>query len=205
MANKMSAKEPIIHIVGISGSLRAGSYTRRAVECALLGAAEAGAETRLIDLRDYHLVFRVSTDEAGYPDDVLRLRTEVKQAEGVILGTPEYHGSFSGVLKNALDLMGFDEVEGKIDRPGWRIRRPHGRIRRAEQPAQYRTSAARLGNSRADIGPGGLEGVLRGRKDRRRSIRRASERNRPPGGSLRATPQMRKRAGVPQQLAKSSG
>jgi NAD(P)H-dependent FMN reductase len=45
---------------------------------------------------------------------VARLRSEVKQAEGIILGTPEYHGSLSGVLKNALDLMGFDEFEGKM-------------------------------------------------------------------------------------------
>lgn len=30
------------------------------------------------------------------------------------MGTPEYHGSFSGVLKNALDLMGFEEFEGKM-------------------------------------------------------------------------------------------
>ena len=58
--------------------------------------------------------FRAGKDDTGYPDDVFRLRTEVKEAEGVILGTPEYHGSFSGVLKNALDLMGFDEFEGKM-------------------------------------------------------------------------------------------
>jgi FMN reductase len=110
----MSEKEPTILVVGISGSLRAGSYTRRAVESALQGAADSGAQTQLIDLSEYHLVFRAGKDETGYPDDVFRLREHVKQAEGVILGTPEYHGSFSGVLKNALDLMGFDEFEGKM-------------------------------------------------------------------------------------------
>src|SRR5436190_22164374 len=110
----MSEKEPVIEIVGISGSLRAGSFTRRAVETALEGAAESGANTRLIDLRDYNLVFRDGKEESAYPPDVFRLRAEVKQADGVILGTPEYHGSFSGVLKNALDLMGFDEFEGKM-------------------------------------------------------------------------------------------
>ena len=35
-------------------------------------------------------------------------------APGLILGTPEYHGGVSGVLKNALDLMGFEELEGKM-------------------------------------------------------------------------------------------
>ena len=110
----MSEKESTIHVAGISGSLRAGSYTRRAVECALQGAAEGGAETLLIDLNDYNLVFRAGKDETGFPADVSRLREEVKQADGIILGTPEYHGSLSGVLKNALDLMGFDEFEGKM-------------------------------------------------------------------------------------------
>ena len=107
-------KEPVIQIVGISGSLRAGSYTRRAVEIALQGAAEAGAETRLINLKDYDLIFRDGKDEANYPPGVFRLRADVKRADGVILGTPEYHGGLSGVLKNALDLMGFEEFEGKM-------------------------------------------------------------------------------------------
>lgn len=42
------------------------------------------------------------------------MREDVKVAQGIILGTPEYHASFSGVLKYALDLMGFNEFEGKM-------------------------------------------------------------------------------------------
>lgn len=104
-----------IHIVGIAGSLRPGSFTRMAVNVALEGAKEAGATIQLIDLRDYSLSFcDGKTGQMTPSADVIRLRGEVKQARGVILGTPEYHGSFSGVLKNALDVMGFEEFEGKM-------------------------------------------------------------------------------------------
>jgi len=105
-----------IRVAGICGSLRPGSYTRMALTIALDGAAEAGADgTRLIDLRDYDLPFATGEEVAGKAaDSVLRLRADVKAADGLILATPEYHNSFSGVLKNALDLMGFDEIEGKM-------------------------------------------------------------------------------------------
>jgi len=46
--------------------------------------------------------------------DVERLRNTVKQADGLILATPEYHGGVSGVLKNALDLMGFEQLDSKV-------------------------------------------------------------------------------------------
>ena len=102
-------------IVGISGSLRRGSYTTLAVALALKGAEELACETKLIDLRDYQLVFcDGKDDESQFPQDVFRLRKDVQRAQGIILGTPEYHGGYSGVLKNALDLMGFDEFEGKV-------------------------------------------------------------------------------------------
>ena len=101
-----------IQVVGICGSLRPGSHTHQALAVALRGAEEAGAETQLIDLRQYKLIFCDGGD--AETADVLKLRADVKRAQGIILATPEYHGGYSGVLKNALDLMGFDEIEGKM-------------------------------------------------------------------------------------------
>lgn len=111
--------QPPIKIIAICGSLRQQSFTRIALNTTLEGAVAAGAEVELIDLRDYQLAFcGTNVDSQGneieYPPDVLRLRSKVKEAHGIILGTPEYHASFSGVLKNALDLMSCDEFEGKM-------------------------------------------------------------------------------------------
>lgn len=105
---------PAVKVIAICGSLRKGSYTRLALQIALEGASENGAKTQLIDLRDYNLIFYGMMDEKDYPDDVFKLRKEVKESQGLILGTPEYHGSLSGALKNALDLMSFEELEGKM-------------------------------------------------------------------------------------------
>jgi NAD(P)H-dependent FMN reductase len=112
----MSASSPDdIHVVGIAGSLRPGSFTRMALAEALAGAAASGATSRLIDLREYQLPFVTAPDGPEQQlADVRRLRAEMRSADGIILATPEYHGSFSGVLKNTLDLMGFEEFEGKM-------------------------------------------------------------------------------------------
>ncbi len=97
-------------VVALAGSLSDVSRTRMALTVALQGAADHGAGTELVDLRDFDLPL------CGQPDtpDVERLRAAVQDADGVLLGTPEYHGGYSGVLKNALDLMGFDEFQGKM-------------------------------------------------------------------------------------------
>ncbi len=96
--------------------------------------------------RDYELMFSTGrVDEATCPPDVLRLRCDLRAAQGIILGTPEYHASFSGVLKNALDLMGFDEFEGKmlglVGVSGGRLGGDGRRRSTLEQPAHGRPRA----------------------------------------------------------------
>ena len=101
-------------MAGLCGSVTENSATRRVLEVALLGATEAGAQVSLIDLRDYTLPFAGFRHAPEEFPDVARLSAQLSAAQAILWATPEYHGSYSGVLKNALDLMGFDEFEGKM-------------------------------------------------------------------------------------------
>ncbi|MDA4119000.1 MAG: NAD(P)H-dependent oxidoreductase [Thaumarchaeota archaeon] len=107
--------EPVeIRIVGLSGSLRVGSATRTAVQYALRGAEEEGAKIELLDLAAHNLPFLGVDQDENSVKAVERFRAELRTSDGMILGSPEIHGSVSGVLKNALDLVGYDEFEGKM-------------------------------------------------------------------------------------------
>jgi len=98
-------------VVAICGSLRDDSKTRLALRRALEAAAEAGAETELVDLREYELPpFDADARDVG---DAESLRETVAAADSILLGTPNYHGSFAAPLKNALDYCGRDEFAGK--------------------------------------------------------------------------------------------
>jgi NAD(P)H-dependent FMN reductase len=103
-----------IRITGVCGSLSADGATRKALEIALKGAAEYNAETALLELRDFNLVFYGSVPQDEYPPDVLQLRQALRDSQGIILATPEYHGSLTGALKNMLDLMSIEDFETKI-------------------------------------------------------------------------------------------
>lgn len=90
------------------------SYTRMALELALESAANAGATVDLIDLSTFHLPLCSSPDDTDDNPQIQEIKARVGAAQGILLGSPEYHNSFSGVLKNALDLMGGDEFRGKV-------------------------------------------------------------------------------------------
>ncbi|CAG7625179.1 FMN-dependent NADPH-azoreductase [Paenibacillus solanacearum] len=74
---------------------------------------ESGHEAALFDLWEKPLPFYTKDSQ---PEDanVSELKQGLLEADGIVLATPEYHGSLSGVLKNALDFAGFDHFDGKI-------------------------------------------------------------------------------------------
>lgn len=104
----------MINIVGISGSLRPGSYSQQALNAAVQRVTALGANMEVLDLQTLQLPFCNGGDDYPSYPDVTRLRLAVQAADALILATPEYHGSVSGVLKNALDLMSFDQLSGKV-------------------------------------------------------------------------------------------
>ncbi len=101
-------------IVGIGGTARPNSTSERAVVEALRSAERLGAETRLFDG-----VF-VSGLPLYVPDRKERTEAErdfietMRRCDGVIVGTPGYHGSLSGPVKNILDLL---EDTARDERP----------------------------------------------------------------------------------------
>jgi NAD(P)H-dependent FMN reductase len=103
------------HVLAICGSLREESYTRAVLQTALDEADRVGVRTstELLDLRALDLPPLNADRDADAQGDGARLLAAVDGADAVVLGTPVYHGSYSGVLKNALDYCGFDEFEGK--------------------------------------------------------------------------------------------
>jgi FMN reductase len=104
----------MVKIVGISGSLREGSYSFSALNLVAQRLSALGASVEIVDLRSLNLPFcDGGKDYSAYPD-VAKLKQIVKAADGLVLATPEYHGSLSGVMKNALDLLTFEELSGKV-------------------------------------------------------------------------------------------
>ncbi len=100
-----------VRVAAISGSRREASYTAIAIETALLASEELGASTEHIDLRSLELPVFDPDEQATR--DVGHVQTSLQRADAILLGTPVYHGSYSGVLKNAIDHCGFEEFEDK--------------------------------------------------------------------------------------------
>jgi NAD(P)H-dependent FMN reductase len=104
-----------MNVLAIVGSLRETSSTRHALRIAAAGAESAGASITWLDLRDYRLpLCDGRQDTASYGADYVRMLEQVRLADALLVGSPEYHGSMTGALKNALDLLGEDPVRGKL-------------------------------------------------------------------------------------------
>ncbi|HMB90104.1 MAG TPA: NADPH-dependent FMN reductase [Rhodothermales bacterium] len=91
-----------LHIIGMAGSLREGSYNR-----SLLSAAQRltpeDLTIEVFPLDDIPLYNGDLENDADRPAEVKRLKRSLAQADGLLIATPEYNHGIPGVLKNAID------------------------------------------------------------------------------------------------------
>lgn len=108
--------ENFITILGISGSLRRFSYNT-----GLLYAAQDLAPTNMeIDIFDLTPIplFNADVQALGDPYPVSELKERVAKADALLIATPEYNYSISGVLKNAIDWVSRPPAESPLrDKP----------------------------------------------------------------------------------------
>jgi NAD(P)H-dependent FMN reductase len=131
----MTTLTKTVKVVAFAGSLRKDSFNAQLVKVAGLAALNAGAEVEVVNLADFDIPFFNEDLEAQQvPAGVAKLKQKVAQADALLVASPEYNGSISGVLKNALDWLSRTEADQK--------------------PAFRDTTVALLSTS-----PGGLGGI----------------------------------------------
>ncbi len=87
-----------------AGSTRAHSFNRRLAGVAAALARAAGAEVTHIELADFDIpLYNADLEAQGTPADVLRLKELMDSHPAWIICSPEYNGSYTGLLKNTID------------------------------------------------------------------------------------------------------
>ncbi|MEM7582835.1 MAG: NADPH-dependent FMN reductase [Acidobacteriota bacterium] len=96
----------VLRLVAIGGSVRPANFTHRALALAVEEArSHAHVEIEVFDPANLDLAAPGSSTA-----DSERLQEAVRSAVGVLLATPEYHGSFSSVMKQVIENLGFPSV-----------------------------------------------------------------------------------------------
>jgi FMN reductase len=103
------------HLVGVVGSVTPPGRLRGAVEWALreAEAADADVTAEMVDLGEYTVSFADGRPLDAFGDDTEAVVDKLAAAEAVLLATPVYRATFTGSLKNLLDLTPLEALQEK--------------------------------------------------------------------------------------------
>ncbi len=104
-----------IDVLGVSGSLRQGSYNTAALRAAA-EVAPPGMRIEIASLDKLPLYDADVEREEGLPPAVLEFHDAIRAADALLIATPEYNYSISGVLKNAIDWASRGGADAPINR-----------------------------------------------------------------------------------------
>ena len=102
-------------ILAFAGSTRIESFNKKLIKIAATGAKDAGADVTVIDLRDFQMPIYDGDLEIkdGLPSNAHKLKDLMLAHQGLLVASPEYNSSISGVLKNTIDWVS-RQSEGEI-------------------------------------------------------------------------------------------
>ena len=95
-----------IEIVTLCGSVRPGNFTAKALAL-VVDELRQQKDVRVTEIDLANVELALPGRSVADPAALEAFQNQVRQATGVILATPEYHGSFSSVIKLAIENMGF--------------------------------------------------------------------------------------------------
>lgn len=101
-----------IKVLALPGSLRQASLTKQLLR-SLQALAPEEMDITVFELNDIPVYNQDVEDADGFPPAVQALRDAVAEADALIIGTPEYNGAMSGVIKNAIDWLSRGGLLGK--------------------------------------------------------------------------------------------
>ena len=103
-------------LLGIHGSVTRPGRLYQALELALQSAGEQGQSvtTSLLHLGDHHISFADGRPLPDYSDDTEAVVERVMAADMYLIATPIFRASFTGALKNLLDLVPVEGLMGKV-------------------------------------------------------------------------------------------
>jgi chromate reductase len=124
-----------VKVCGIAGSLRRSSYNRGLLRAAVELAPER-MTIAIFDRLGEVPLYNADVEAKGDPDAVVALKSAIREADALLIVTPEYNYSVPGVLKNAID---------------WASRPPSGSVLAGKPTALLGASLGRTGTARAQL------------------------------------------------------
>ncbi len=133
--SRRSFSSPSVKIFGIAGSLRRGSFNRALLNAAI-DVAPKGVVVRLFERLAEIPPFNADVEAEGDPEPVVALKAAIREADALLIASPEYNYGVPGVLKNAID---------------WASRPPDASVLRNKPAAIMGATPGTTGTARAQL------------------------------------------------------
>lgn len=101
-------------IIGLGGTFRQASTSERLVRAVLAECAAMGADTCMFDGPALAALPHFNPENPQRSHEEAALVEAVRTADGIVIGSPGYHGGYSGLVKNAVDLLEDLRSDGRV-------------------------------------------------------------------------------------------